>query len=78
MAVYCFTIYGDRAPEPVIVSLPNDDAAWDCGENIVRRLLKIKDTLKRETWTMTIMEGSRQVASIGFDVKSLRERRSEQ
>lgn len=76
MLDYRFTIHGDKAPKPITVSLPEDDSAWDYGESIVRRLLMVRDTLKREAGTMDITEGSREVASIGFDLKALRQPRS--
>jgi hypothetical protein len=75
MPDYRFTIHGDKAPEPVTVSLPDDDSAWDYGESIVRRLLSTKPR-EREAWSLDITEGSREIANIGFDLKALKERRT--
>jgi hypothetical protein len=77
MPDYRLTIHGEQAPKPITVSLPDDDSAWDYAESIMRRLLS-RDARKCETWTMVITEGSREVASIGFDLKALKERRTVQ
>ena len=75
MPDYRFTIHGDQAPDPIIVSLPDDDSAWDYGETIVRRLLS-GDAIECEAWTIEITQGDREVASIDFDLKAFKERRS--
>ena len=75
MPHYRFAIHGDRAPKPITAFLPDDDTAWDYGESIVRHLLR-ESPSKCKVWTIEITDGNREVASIGFDLKALKERRS--
>jgi hypothetical protein len=77
MPHYHFTIYDDQsAPDNVgAMALPDDDSAWEFGEAMIRGLLA-GDAGKYETWTMEITEGNRIVASIAFNLKDLRDRRT--
>jgi hypothetical protein len=75
MPYYRFAIHGDKAPEPVTASLPDDSCAWDYAESTVRSLLS-EDTPGSDAWTMSVTEGAREVASIAFDLKALRDLRS--
>jgi hypothetical protein len=75
MPDYRFTIHGDKAAEPVTVSLPDDSNAWDYGESLVRFLLRDID-IQRDTWILEITQADRQITTIGFDLPTLRERRT--
>ena len=77
MPDYLFTIHGDSAPEPVTVTLPDDGAAWEYGENLARFLLRALNA-ERETWIVEITQGDREIATIGFDLAGLRKPRSVQ
>jgi hypothetical protein len=51
-----------------------DDSAWDYGETIIRTLLRSDAT--DDSRLMVIAEGSRVVASIDFNLKALRTKRT--
>jgi hypothetical protein len=75
MPVYRFSIHDDaRAPEVRTTTLPDDDSAWDYGETIIRSLLRSDGA--DDSRLMVIAEGERIVASIDFNLKALRTKRT--
>jgi hypothetical protein len=77
MQAYLFSIYGEDPSdrEDNIVLLPDDCAAWDYGEAIVRRLLQ-SDRDAHESRLMVIADGRRVIASIAFNLAVLRDQRT--
>jgi hypothetical protein len=63
------------SPERITSTLPDDDSAWDYGETIIRALLQ-SDLNTEESRLMVIAEGNRVVASIAFNLKALRTKRT--
>jgi hypothetical protein len=75
MPLYRFTISDDaRAPEVRTSTLPDDDAAWDYGETIIRSLLR--DDHANDSRLMMITEGDRIIANIAFNLPALHTRRT--
>jgi hypothetical protein len=75
MPLYRFTIHDDtRASEVRTSALPDDDCAWDYGETIIQSLLR--SDRADDSRLMVIAEGTRIVASIDFNLKALRTKRT--
>jgi hypothetical protein len=76
MPRYSFIIHADGvAPDHAeTMTLPDDAAAWDFGECMIRDLLV--DAGRPDTRLMEIAEGARIIATIAFDLKPLRSSRS--
>jgi hypothetical protein len=77
MPLYRFIVHDGyvSSPELRTSTLPDDDSAWDYGETIIRALLQ-SDLSAEESRLMVIAEGSRVVASIAFNLKALRTKRT--
>jgi hypothetical protein len=76
MPHHSFTIYTDGvAPDHAwTMALPDDAAAWDFGECMIRDVLD--NALKFDTRLMEIADGARIIATIAFDLKALRSPRT--
>jgi hypothetical protein len=76
MLTYRFTIDGDFSPtEEMSATLPDDDAAWDYGESIIRGLLN-SDRDAEESRVMVIARGGQMIGSIAFNLSALRSPRN--
>jgi len=78
MPNYRFVIHGGgqrTAVEVETLELPDDDSAWEVAENLIRGLLK-EGPAEDDDRVMEITEDARVVATIAFDLKGLRDKRT--
>jgi len=78
MPNYRFVIRGGgqrAAVEVETLELPDDDSAWEVAENLIRGLLK-EELGEHDGRIMEITESARVVATIAFDLKGLRDKRT--
>jgi hypothetical protein len=75
MLTYHFAVHSDTKMEDLgFMRLDGDNAAVAFGEQIIRDLL-IEDHGKYTGWSMEINAGERLVATIAFDLDTIKERR---
>jgi hypothetical protein len=75
MITYHFAVHSDTNVEDLgFMGLDGDDEAVGFGEQIIRELL-IEDPGKYTGWSMEIDEGERFVATIAFDLDTIKGRR---
>jgi hypothetical protein len=76
MPRYHFIVHnGSRVPDPDGTILPDDNAALAFGKQVIRELMH-GDPSQYEGWFMEITESERTIASIGFDLDIIKDRRS--